>query len=131
MTSSNRTCNLLRDYLDQLDPSAPKGEQGYRMMMRRLRDYLAWKAGLHNKPQIQADKETRNVQTTISGENGLSEAMRKKDNDRRARFASRRRIRGGVPGNNTSSRATPAPEQAGIMKSESRMMEEAEQIADL
>ncbi|KAF8496589.1 hypothetical protein JB92DRAFT_3226350 [Gautieria morchelliformis] len=46
MSSSNRTCALLREYLDMLDLDAPKGEQGRPMMKRRLRGYLGWKADL-------------------------------------------------------------------------------------
>lgn len=46
MTSSIRTCNTLSDFLSSMDPSAPKGEQGRKMMMRKLKTYLWWKSKL-------------------------------------------------------------------------------------
>ncbi|KIJ56197.1 hypothetical protein M422DRAFT_198890 [Sphaerobolus stellatus SS14] len=138
MTSSNRTCSLLREYLDRLDPSAAKGEQGHRMMMRRLRGYLDWKAALHSNAQTHANPSFNKTSTqsqpaagsSASGESGLSEAMQKKDRERQARIANRRRMRGGASGSNATSQRTQASQQQGLMKNEGAVMEEAEQIAD-
>jgi DNA excision repair protein ERCC-4 len=140
MTSSNRTCSLLREYLDMLDPDAPTGEQGRPMMMRRLRGYLGWKADLHASMQNHANpgskrdaaapvKNPGNAATSGGGE--LSEAMKKKDRDRRDRAANRRRVRGGAPGAHWSSERPKESEQEGLMKSEGLMIDEAEKIADL
>lgn len=137
MTSSNRTCSLLREYLDELDLDAPKGEQGRQMMMRRLGGYLGWKADLHASKQSQAGPDSNKDKApaqqpgsaSTSGIGELSDAMKKKDNDRRDRAARRRRVRGGAPG--TTSQRPQESEQEGMMKSEGLIMDEAEQIADL
>ncbi|KAF8526823.1 hypothetical protein JB92DRAFT_2870207 [Gautieria morchelliformis] len=144
MTSSNRTCALLREYLDMLDLDAPKGEQGRPMMMRRLRGYLGWKADLHASIQNQANANHPSFKRdaapilnpgdagTSSGDGVLSEAMKKKDRDRRDRAARRRRVRGGAPAgaNSSSSQRPKESEQEGLMKSEGVMIDEAEKIAD-
>ena len=120
-----------------LDLDAPKGEQGRRMMMRRLRGYLGWKADLHTSIQNQA-KPSLNKGTTpaqksgnanIPGEGELNEAMTKKDKDRRDKAANRRRVRGGAPG--AISQRSQESVQEGMMKSEDLIMDEAEKIADL
>jgi len=106
------------------------------MMMRRLRDYLDWKATLHRDMQLQANpnvtKGTAQSQPvasgSASGESGLNEAMLKKDRERLARLANRRRVRGGGP---VTNQRTQSSEQEGLMKNEGVMIEEAEKIADL
>ena len=137
MTSSNRTCSLLREYLDGLDLDAPKCEQGRRILLRRLRDYLGWKADLHASIQNQANPNRDTVlsqktgSTATSGDGELNEAMKKKDKDRRERVANRRRVRGGAPGATSTSQRPKETGQEGMMKSEGLMMDEAEKIADL
>jgi DNA excision repair protein ERCC-4 len=136
MTQSNRTCSVLREFLDEIDLDASKGEQGHRMMMRRLRIYLSWKADLH-KPQQNYVNPSFNATVTQpasgagSGDSRGSAAMQKKDKERQERGASRRRVRGGAPSTSSTSQRTQTSGQEGMMKSEGMIMEEAEQIADL
>ncbi|KIJ40631.1 hypothetical protein M422DRAFT_32128 [Sphaerobolus stellatus SS14] len=138
LTFSSRTCSLLRDYLDRLDPSAAKGEQDHRMIMGRLRGYLDWKAALHGNAQAHVKPSFNKASTqsqpaagsSASGESGLSEATQWKDRERQMRIANRRRIRGGASGYNATSQRTQASQQQGLMKTEGVVMEEAEQIAD-
>ncbi|KAF8580272.1 hypothetical protein K439DRAFT_1415468 [Ramaria rubella] len=132
MAFSNQTCSLLREYLDTLDADAPKGEQGHRMMLRRLRNYLTWKAQLHTFAQKQ--KSNKNGSSSLnnamtSGEGELSEAMKKKDRDKRDRAANRRRIRGGGPSTGSVQQRFKETDQEGMMKN-GIIMDEAEQMAE-
>ncbi|KAF8531160.1 hypothetical protein JB92DRAFT_2825304 [Gautieria morchelliformis] len=143
MSSSNRTCALLRECLDMLDLDAPKGEQGRPTMMRRLRGYLGWKADLHvsiqnhanaNHPSFKRDAApilNPGDAATSSGDGVLSEAMKKKDRDRRDRAANRRRVRGCAPPGGAHSSSSQRPkesEQEGLMKSRGVMIAEAEPV---
>lgn len=122
-----------------LDTDAPKGEQGRRMMLRRLRTYLGWKAELHSTSQnlgnASSTRAGGSVQkpgmASVSGDGELSEAMKKKDRDRRDRAASRRRVRGGAPAASSTSQRPNDSDQEGVMRRGGPLMEEAEQIADL
>ncbi|OBZ77930.1 DNA repair protein rad16 [Grifola frondosa] len=75
MASSLHTCTLLSEFLSSMDLHAPRGSQGRKMMEDKLRLYLWWKDDA--------------VQ--------VSEALQKKDREKRERAASRRRVRGGAP----------------------------------
>ncbi|TCD61999.1 hypothetical protein EIP91_007639 [Steccherinum ochraceum] len=109
MTSSLRTSQLLSDFLSSMDPDEPQGEQGRKMMQDKLRLYLWWKAKLSdNKPDRNdgAKYKSRGYQPNgrggstgarAAGEGELSEALKKKDREREARSANRRRVRGGGP----------------------------------
>ncbi|KAJ3805049.1 hypothetical protein F5876DRAFT_52472 [Lentinula aff. lateritia] len=111
MCSSTATCNLLNDFLSSMDNTRPKGEWGRRMMLKKLRSWLWWekrrkmmqeamqsanssgkKGGSNN-----AQEMVHGGNTSGNGNEGLSEAMRKKDRERAAQAASRRRVRGGAP----------------------------------
>lgn len=139
MTSSNQTCSMLREYLDMLDLDAPRGEQGRRMMLERLRNYFDWKVNLHasiqNQTNPSVNKDTGPGQkagsAATSGDGELNEAMKKKDKARRDRAASRRRQRGGAIGTASTSQRERETDQEGMMKSEGLLMDEAEQFANL
>ncbi|EMD32335.1 hypothetical protein CERSUDRAFT_118713 [Gelatoporia subvermispora B] len=94
MSSSAITCEELSDFLSQMDSTSPRGQQGRKMMMKHLRLYLSKKA--------EATKQESHTQGKSNGsrdkrDDGISEALQKKDRERRERAANRRRIRGGAP----------------------------------
>ena len=139
MTHSNKTCSLLREYLNEVDLDARKGEQGHKMMMRRLQTYFIWKADLHKSkhnhihPSFNKNAAPTQGPPSVSGSGdmGVSEALQKKDKERRERAASRRRVRGGGPSPNLTAQRAQTSDKEGIMKSEDMVMEEAEEISDL
>jgi DNA excision repair protein ERCC-4 len=86
-----------------MNPDAPRGSQGRKMMLRKLRSYLWWKGKMSEEKrnekglgEIVKASGDRNQQGHDGGE-GLSEAMKKKDKEKAERLASRRRVRGGAP----------------------------------
>ena len=107
MTSSIRSAQLLREFLGEMDPDADPGAQGRRLMEDNLRAYLARQA---MKKAMQ--KKTASAPSGASASNGgggeVSEALKRKDRERDARIASRRRVRGGAPVVATSRGAGPA-----------------------
>ncbi|KAJ3745631.1 hypothetical protein DFH05DRAFT_1610736, partial [Lentinula detonsa] len=129
MCSSTATCNLLNDFLSSMDDKRPKGEWGRRMMLKKLRSWFWWekrrkmmKEAMQNASSSGKKVGNSHLETTVwsgeslndKGDHGLSEAMKKKDRERAAQKASRRRIRGGAPTNSsargaTVPRDTPAP----------------------
>ncbi|KAH7103448.1 hypothetical protein BKA62DRAFT_696946 [Auriculariales sp. MPI-PUGE-AT-0066] len=108
MCSSQRTCDQLNEYFNRLDPSASKEKKGHRMMERRLRDYIRWKARLNERDRKrptgkEGPSSGSNLASKNGAESGMSEAMKRKDAARQFRAANRRRIRGGAPGGPASS----------------------------
>ncbi|KIK60408.1 hypothetical protein GYMLUDRAFT_167820 [Collybiopsis luxurians FD-317 M1] len=110
MCSSEATCTLLNDFLSLKDGKRPKGEWGRRMMLKKLRSWLWWDK--RRKEAVAADSSGKRGAGGTSGgrdpdemrwtgespgNDGLSEAMKKKDRERAAQKASRRRMRGGGP----------------------------------
>lgn len=101
MTSSTRTCTVLRDYLDLRDPAEPKNRQGRRMLTDRLQEYLRWKSYLHKMEKSTKSNSALKQDAPLAPEKpraALSEALVKKDKERMERAVKRRRIRGGAPG---------------------------------
>lgn len=107
MCSSTATCTLLNDFLSLKDDKRPKGEWGRRMMLKKLRSWLWWEK--RRKELIEAEASGKKGasghdpdEMRWRGENpedeGLSEALKRKDRERAAQKASRRRVRGGGPG---------------------------------
>ena len=96
MASSLHTCTLIKDYLNALDSDAPRGAQGRRMMEDKLRLYLWWKGKLAER---KADGRAPIALPQGRGRSGtdISEALKRKDREKLARAANRRRIRGGAP----------------------------------
>lgn len=109
MTSSTRTCNLVTEFLSSMDEDAPPGTRGRKMMMRKLRSYLWWKSQLsskkqnlqaNNNPSASSASNNRGREGTSSKgrlEEEISEALKKKDQDRAQKAQSRRRVRGAPP----------------------------------
>ena len=98
MTSSIRSAQLLREFLGEMDPDADPGAQGRRLMEDNLRAYLARQAMKKAMQKRTAAAPSGPTASSGSGRGGeVSEALRKKDRERDARIASRRRVRGGAP----------------------------------
>ncbi|KAJ3561892.1 hypothetical protein NP233_g9913 [Leucocoprinus birnbaumii] len=103
MTSSTRSCDLIQEFLDYMDPEAEPGRKGSRMMMNRLKGYLGWRGRLGNQGQGSGDanKNGVNAKGKTGREKGrdevVSEALKKKDREKAERSAGRRRVRGGAP----------------------------------
>lgn len=159
MCSSPRTCDLLGDYLSLMNRRRKKGEWGRRMMEKRLRLYLWWKAKLNeNKkegrdafrmPSKSANSHQHNSaqQETSSGPSQINEKLKKKDEQRKEKIMNRRRVRGGAPtsGRGEGSKASQPTiskdhagsltekerEKLGILAGEGDMRVEAENIAQL
>lgn len=120
MTSSLRTSELLSEFLDHIDPDAPPGNQGRKMMEQKLRWYVhKWQRRqterkLESKPRppftrthSTTERGTFAVPAPVTGrEDEISAALKKKDQVRQAQAASRRRMRGGAPTAAVSSIAT-------------------------
>ena len=99
MASSLHTCTLIKDFLGALDGDAPRGTQGKRMMEDKLRLYLWWKGKLSERKTD--GKGPIALPKGRDDHTPVSEAMKKKDEEKAKRAANRRRVRGGAP--------TPAP----------------------
>lgn len=114
------------------------------MMEDKLRVYLWWKGTLNErkhdgKAPFQLPDAARRHQNDESGkfyggDDGISEALKRKDKEKAERSASRRRVRGGAP-NSTSSgngrASTLKPEAKDSVVGEAEMRDEAENIAEL
>ncbi|KAJ4473855.1 hypothetical protein J3R30DRAFT_3684817 [Lentinula aciculospora] len=132
MCSSTATCTLLNDFLSSMDDKRPKGEWGRGMMLKKLRSWIWWEKRRKTMKEAQSAGGSGNGKKGVgggeklgktvwrsgtppaNGNEGLSEAMKKKDWERAAQKASRRRVRGGAPTNNsargsTLPRDTPVP----------------------
>ncbi|KAF8649572.1 hypothetical protein AX16_005734 [Volvariella volvacea WC 439] len=101
MTSSTRSANTITEYLSVFDHDAPSGAKGRKMMMNKLHLYLWWKGKMSEK-KGDGTSRTSNGQKSnqASGskpDEGISEALKKKDRERAEKAASRRRVRGGAP----------------------------------
>jgi DNA excision repair protein ERCC-4 len=115
MTSSTRSCDLIQDFLDTMDPDAESGRKGRVMMRRRLKGYLGWRGRLNTNNPATTKQAGSAGMTSRKGkekEGDVNEALRKKDRERAEKSASRRRMRGGAPStssgrNTTSDKANP------------------------
>jgi DNA excision repair protein ERCC-4 len=136
MTSTFRSATLIKDFLSTMDPSAPDGEKGRKMMEDRLRVYLWWKGKLGERKQ---ESKARNAfpragqtqKDTFNWPPGegmvLSEALKRKDKDKAQRSASRRRVRGGA-----SPSAVPARNEVKVkVEDVDNLEQEAHNIAEL
>ncbi|KAF5366845.1 hypothetical protein D9758_006483 [Tetrapyrgos nigripes] len=136
MCSSVATCNLLTEYLDKMDNKRPKGEWGRRMMLKKLKNWLWWEQ--KKKMLIEKGGNAAATVATLNGINmnqvltsdaggsgafmmgdeqdgnddGLSEALKKKDRDKAQKQASRRRVRGAAPVNAVGGRGSTVPPAA-------------------
>ncbi|TRM61018.1 hypothetical protein BD626DRAFT_88683 [Schizophyllum amplum] len=114
MASSTHACSVLTEFLESMDYNAPPGQRGGLMMMRKLGRHLWWKGRLHqprsqtiNRPGQGSYFNAGSSSATRSSDtnDGISEALRRKDKERQERSANRRRLRGGK----TASAPTPTP----------------------
>jgi len=121
-----------------MDADAEKGTQGRTMMETKLRLYLGWKGKLSGRREegqgvVGLVKNGETFQKEQGGD-GVSEALKRKDQVMKERGASRRRVRGGAPtagsargGDGGNSRK----EQKDIIIGEGEMRAEADRVANL
>jgi DNA excision repair protein ERCC-4 len=139
MASSTRICSAISEFLSTMDPDAPPGSKGRRMMLRKLRLYLWWKGQLSKRKQdgkshFELPGHARGVgdgfEAVYGGGEGISEALKRKDKAIAERAASRRRVRGGAP-----AAAAPSGRDAakGVMQETviGELQKEADDFADL
>ncbi|KAI8974614.1 hypothetical protein BD414DRAFT_181511 [Trametes punicea] len=134
MASSLHTSTLIKDFLSTMEPDAPRGSQGRRMMEDKLRLYLWWKGKLserraEGKGPIALPKGRDNSSSPAAtrGDDGVSEALRRKDKERQERAMNRRRIRGGAP---PAAAAAARDRTANEGLPEGEIKKEADDIAD-
>ena len=114
-----------------MNVDAPKGERGRKMMESKLRRYLYWKGRLasqkngKNRTTAQTEKPAPQASGSI-GSSGVSEALQKKDRERAARSANRRRIRGGAPSSTAPSKPKEGPRPEEVI-----VLDDDEEIAKL
>ncbi|KZT00071.1 uncharacterized protein LAESUDRAFT_764940 [Laetiporus sulphureus 93-53] len=127
MTSSLQECTLLNEFLSTMDADAPPGSRARKMMEERLHLYLWWRSNLSGRKQegkaLFAMSKSRKDRD--DAENNVSEALKKKDQEKRERAANRRRVRGGMPSTTSTGRDVASTGQPGGP----RGGEEAEQLA--
>ncbi|KAG6848625.1 hypothetical protein H0H93_015391 [Arthromyces matolae] len=119
MTSSTRTCSTLTDFLSSIEHDSPPGTKGRNMMLRKLKTYLWWKAKLlKEKNEGKSEmpfpnlfsRDDRSAENPPPGEkDNISEALKRKDQEKANRAASRRRVRGGAPAAAPSGREPSVP----------------------
>lgn len=97
MTASTQTSSLLGEYLASMDYDALPGQRGRKMLEKKLRRYLYWKARLSAR-SAESQPPSANRRQSPPRNDEISPALRKKDRDNAERAASRRRVRGGAPG---------------------------------
>ena len=94
-----------------MNPDAEPGSQGRKLMEDKLREYLARQAMKKDMKKSAGQVGSGNGTPTSSetgGSGEVSEALKRKDREREARAASRRRVRGGAPEAASARRAGPA-----------------------
>lgn len=111
------------------------------MLEEKLRLYLWWKSKLSNEKRREGVRPGFTAPPNNSardqglgdkdGEGDISEALRRKDKERRERQAGRRRVRGGAVSGAESTRDKGKEKDVGMTMGEEVMRDEAESIADL
>ncbi|KAG5719298.1 DNA repair protein rad16 [Termitomyces sp. T112] len=139
MTSSTRTCSVLTNFLSTMDHDAPPGSKGRRMMLRKLRLYLSWKTKLAKQkhdgkshvsfPNLSA-RDDDEIKKFSNESDNVSEALKKKDQEKANRVANRRRIRGGAPTTTQAGRDTGASKRAPQDSALGEIQTEAERFAE-
>lgn len=136
MTSSVRTSQVLTEFLSTMNSDAPLGSQGRKMMEDKLRLYLWWKGKLAERKQDGRTPFAMPVGQKNQGEGGagdseVSEALKRKDKERQARAANRRRVRGGAPSVPPGSRDGGAASSSNVAPSSGPIGDDPETIAQL
>jgi DNA excision repair protein ERCC-4 len=107
------------------------------MMEKKLKLYLGWKGKLNGKRNEQIGEGLghgyQKQKDSVAGEgDGVSEALKRKDQAMKERGASRRRVRGGAPATGGAVAAGGTKkEPKDLIIGEGEMRDEAERIADL
>jgi len=120
LCNSTATCTLVTEFLAQMDQKKPKGEWGRKMMLKRLRKWLWWRSQSDNKGATAKNDSWKGLGYGMAmdipgpdrADDGISEALKRKDKERAEKRASRRRVRGGAPIAGPSTR--PAPTQSSV-----------------
>ena len=131
MTSSPQSSALVSEFLSKMNVDAPKGERGRKMMESKLRRYLYWKGRLASQKNGKSGAPVRTERPApqpsgSTGSAGVSEALQRKDKERAARSANRRRTRGGAPSSTTLSKPKEGPKPEEVI-----VLDDDEEIATL
>ncbi|KAG8990563.1 hypothetical protein FRB90_001720 [Tulasnella sp. 427] len=130
MVNDHRTAAIIQEFLGSMHqyPDSP----GQPLLERRLRSYLWWKSMLSRSDERPSGSINAGVSANRSNQDdGLSEALRRKDEQRAAAKQARRRVRGGGSVNVVSERDRKKElERNGLMPNEADIEIEAELIAD-
>ncbi|KAG9310432.1 hypothetical protein JVU11DRAFT_9572 [Chiua virens] len=120
MTSSPQSSALVSEFLSEMNVDAPKGERGREMMEAKLRRYLYWKGRLTSQKNRKSEAlaQPEKAPLRVSGHNGsggMNEALQRKDKERTARSANRRRVRGGGPSSASQNKVKENPGQVVVL----------------
>jgi DNA excision repair protein ERCC-4 len=138
MTSSDRTCSQLREYLSSRDPTftasgAPSAHAGQHMMERLLRTYFWWKGGLGDMARnLRGSKSQPMTRNPSAAKKPAASVRGAETNGRRQPSYKRRRVRGGSVAASVEGGRKAVDEVTGEEKNVGAGLEdEAESIADL
>jgi len=139
MTSSTSTSTLISEFLSTMDADAEQGTQGRTMMETKLRLYLGWKgklSGRREEGQGVVGWPVKNGETfqKEQGGDGVSEALKRKDQVMKERGMCRRRVRGGAPTAGSARGGDGGNWRKGqkdIITGEGEMRAEADRVANL
>ncbi|KIO31852.1 hypothetical protein M407DRAFT_217107 [Tulasnella calospora MUT 4182] len=130
MVNDHRTATLIQEFLASMhqNPDSP----GRPVLERRLRSYLWWKSMLSKSDERPSGNGNPTVPANRSNQDdGISEALRRKDHQRAAAKQARRRVRGGGDVRVVNERDRKKElERSGLMPNEADLEIEAELIAD-
>lgn len=111
-----------------MDADAPRGSQGRRMMEDKLSLYLWWKGKLTER-KAEGKGPIALPLGKAKGDDGVSEALKRKDREKQDRAANRRRVRGGAPA--PAPRGRDPARASGDVMGEGEIKREADDIASL
>ncbi|KAG8927958.1 hypothetical protein FRC01_006670 [Tulasnella sp. 417] len=130
MVNDHRTATLIQEFLSSMhhNPDSP----GRPLLERRLRSYLWWKSMLSKTDEKRSDDGNPAIPARRSNQDdGLSEALRRKDQQKAAAKQARRRVRGGGDVRVVSEKDRRKElERSGLMPNEADLEVEAGLIAD-
>lgn len=130
MVNDHRTATLIQEFLASMhhNPDSP----GLPLLERRLKSYLWWKSMLSKSDEKPSGNGNSAIPSNRSNQDdGLSEALKRKDQQRAAAKQARRRVRGGGDVRVVSERDRKKElERSGLMPNEADLEIEAELIAD-
>lgn len=127
MVGDSRTASILQDFLSTMHIGGQS--PGRTALERRLKSYLYFKSRLHRIDSRKPEGKGKERANDQEGE-GMSEALKMKDQQRALAKQARRRTRGGAAGLVAVPRKKDA-ERTGMIPSEADIELEAEAIAEL